>query len=547
MLDWSCRRSQTKRMQAHEGASNLNNNMKSTTKAMAPSPAQPLSGKGVRRISPSLTTDSTTESTGSVSGSIGPVHDTTHHTEAVKPKVSQSSTAMIVPKPSTSVQGVDKYIRQSDKPKSKRFERNTKENTQRQEMEIFSGINAYDRFYIVAAADSTPLSTINTIKAYEDLKKHIGGIPKKIIERRDGGLSISVNNKEQSDRLQTLTELAGIEVVVRSDTNLNRCQGTIRYENYPGFTTQQILEALKPFQVTDVYQLTRKNENKTATPIPIYILTFGTTKLPNNVTIGWTNCSVRIFIPRPRRCFKCQRFGHSSTSCRSQADICGKCGQMAHEEECSNPVCCINCNGPHPAFVRACPAYNKEQEILAYKVRNNVSYYEAKTEVNKNYGTSQTYSQALLNQTSHQHNQASTMYYQSPRAPVTSNNLPTGRRDATDCNSQFSCKNLPENSHDQIHKKTKSPKKSDNNNNNISKTKQDSQPGSPNSKQTRPPDNDFTKNNPTKENQNISKRARENSSSPNVNPAKKAQSIKEKTYPIKVIAPKELPKSKSGK
>ena len=147
-------------------------------------------------------------------------------------------------------------------------------------MEMFSGNDRYDRFYVVKATDSTPLATVNTIKAYDELKKHIGGTPKKIIERRDGGLTITLSDREQSRRIETLTSLAGVSVETIRDTNLNRVQGTIRYENHPGYSTQDLLDALKPQEVTEIYVLNKRNEDKITVPIPVYILTFGTTKLP---------------------------------------------------------------------------------------------------------------------------------------------------------------------------------------------------------------------------------------------------------------------------
>jgi len=71
------------------------------------------------------------------------------------------------------------------------------------ELELLSGREKRDIFYKVTAKDRTNLSTIDTIKAYEDIKRHIRGNPTKIIERRDGALSIIVNNEEQANLLKT--------------------------------------------------------------------------------------------------------------------------------------------------------------------------------------------------------------------------------------------------------------------------------------------------------------------------------------------------------
>ena len=368
----------------------FSNQMIKSNNEMAPSPAQPLSGKGVRRISPSPGNVSTTESAGSVEGSIGPAHDQTQSTHLDIIQTSQASETL---KAKVPVQKVDYRVSSADYQRHKRTER-----SEARGMDMFTGADRYDRHYIIKAVDSTPLSTVNTIRAYEELKDHIRGTPKRITERRDGGLTITVDNREQSERLKTLTTLAEVSIEVTSDSNLNRTQGTIRYENHPGFTNQQLLDTLKPQNVVEIYQLSKRNDDKTSVPIPVFILTFGTTKIPDKVNIGWTSCSVRMYIPRPRRCFKCHRFGHGANTCRSPQDICGKCGKTTHEGTCIDALCCVNCKGPHPSYIRTCPAYQKEQEILAHKARNNTTYNEAKAAVGSNYPRENTtYSQVLMN------------------------------------------------------------------------------------------------------------------------------------------------------
>ena len=374
--------------------------MENTIIATAPSPAQVFNDQGVRRISPSSEIPLPIESAGSVESLIGPAQGPLIITSKFAPHSARAQTGS----QTTTGQGqktgdlVQRADRNNNRPNDKFGARKRIDsyNDGQRGMDMFRGGNRFDRHYIIRAANSTPLSTVNTVKAYEELKIHIGGIPKKIIERRDGSLAVTLDNQEQSERLKTLNSLAGVTVETNSDTNLNRSQGTIRYENLPGYTTQELLDALKTQNVTEIYQLSKKNENKTNVLIPVFILTFGSTKLPERINIGWTSCPVRLYIPRPRRCFKCQKFGHGSNTCRSPIDVCGKCGREMHLGECDVSACCVNCRGPHPSFVRACPAYKNEQEIIAYKIRNNVSYNEAKMEVNRNYVREDTtYSQAV--------------------------------------------------------------------------------------------------------------------------------------------------------
>ena len=53
------------------------------------------------------------------------------------------------------------------------------------------------------------------------------------------------------------------------------------------------------------------------------VLKFPGSELPEVVVYGWTRFRVSLFIPRPLRCFYCQRFGHTFQVCRS-VKRCGK-------------------------------------------------------------------------------------------------------------------------------------------------------------------------------------------------------------------------------
>ncbi|KFM83283.1 Nucleic-acid-binding protein from mobile element jockey, partial [Stegodyphus mimosarum] len=84
------------------------------------------------------------------------------------------------------------------------------------------------------------------------------------------------------------------------------------------------------------------------------------------------------------RCFQCQRFGHTKNSCRGKL-TCARCSLVGHESEnCSAAPLCINCKGEHTAFSRSCPKRKLEKEVQAAKVKNNISYAEARRLVQTN-------------------------------------------------------------------------------------------------------------------------------------------------------------------
>ena len=61
---------------------------------------------------------------------------------------------------------------------------------------------------------------------------------------------------------------------------------------------------------------------------------------------------------------------------------CAKCGQTGHEDQdCENEIKCANCDGDHPVYTRNCPKWKTEKEILKRKFQNNISFYEARQQV----------------------------------------------------------------------------------------------------------------------------------------------------------------------
>jgi len=87
---------------------------------------------------------------------------------------------------------------------------------------------------------------------------------------------------------------------------------------------------------------------------------------------------VHDFIPKPMRCYQCQRFGHTKLQCVSPV-ICSSCGENHVYDTCPNKdnKKCINCHENHSAAHRGCPEYIKTHEILKIRAIQKVSYAEA--------------------------------------------------------------------------------------------------------------------------------------------------------------------------
>ena len=99
--------------------------------------------------------------------------------------------------------------------------------------------------------------------------------------------------------------------------------------------------------------------------------------LPSEVRIGYLNFKIRPYVPKPLRCFKCNRFGHVANHCKGK-ERCSKCGEQHSWTVCpSTALNCPNCHGEHAANDRSCPRYKKEEQVLKIKSSRNVSYAEA--------------------------------------------------------------------------------------------------------------------------------------------------------------------------
>ncbi|GBL94242.1 hypothetical protein AVEN_16772-1 [Araneus ventricosus] len=77
--------------------------------------------------------------------------------------------------------------------------------------------------------------------------------------------------------------------------------------------------------------------------------------------------SVRPYISNPLRCFKCQRFGHSQTSCRGTL-TCARCAEVGHESTvCTAKEKCVNCKEARKIVVSKAPTAGTIYASVAQK------------------------------------------------------------------------------------------------------------------------------------------------------------------------------------
>lgn len=83
-------------------------------------------------------------------------------------------------------------------------------------------------------------------------------------------------------------------------------------------------DTLKKQGVTDVKRMQVKRDD-TIINTNTYILTFEKPTLSKEIKIGYTIAKVEPYIPNPRRCHKCQKFGHLQNIC-TRTSVCRRCG-----------------------------------------------------------------------------------------------------------------------------------------------------------------------------------------------------------------------------
>ena len=237
-------------------------------------------------------------------------------------------------------------------------------------------VQSWPRFLIVESTD--PLSPLNKISPFA-LNKGIQGLagtPKTVKLLRSGALLVEVSKEVHAKNLLKATTLAQCPVKATAHKTLNSCRGVIRCPDIKNCSDEEILENLSSQGVTYIRRITvlREGERKAT---GTFIVTFAGSTLPSHLKVGYLSVRVDTYIPNPMRCFKCQKYGHFSNYCK-HSEVCEKCAQPKHDGTCSQQICCINCQGDHPASSRNCPIWKQEKEIQSLKAKCNISYMEAK-------------------------------------------------------------------------------------------------------------------------------------------------------------------------
>ncbi|XP_071089286.1 uncharacterized protein [Haliotis cracherodii] len=243
---------------------------------------------------------------------------------------------------------------------------------------LYSERDTCPRFLVMEAKGDRTLASYSPFLLEKGLKGKAGEL-KDVKKLRSGALLIECSRKTQAINLMTSTKLADIPVTCSAHKTLNFCKGLIRDRDrsLADETIEEIVSELRSQGVIEAKRFTYRKDGRIF-PSNTYLLTFDTTVLPNSIKVGCFSMPVDLYIPRPTRCFKCQKFGHGQNSCTRKA-TCFRCGGIDHDgNTCTQPLKCSNCQGDHMSSSIDCSEYKFQSMVQKIKYEQNISYFEAR-------------------------------------------------------------------------------------------------------------------------------------------------------------------------
>ena len=240
----------------------------------------------------------------------------------------------------------------------------------------------FPRFLVIEAEDSSnPITRLSPFIIEKQISS-ILGTAKSVKRLRNDTLLVECFTMQQASNLLSNKTFFNKPVKIYPHKSLNTCKGVVRCRELSYCDPDEILSNLKSQGVREVKRIS-VSRNGTRRDTNTYILTFASPNLPSSIKIGFLNVKVDVYVPNPLRCFKCQRYGHHESKCPN-LPVCPKCsfeGQDHNVDTCNNPLHCPNCKSNHSSSSRDCPRWKDEKEILSLKYKHNLSFIEARREV----------------------------------------------------------------------------------------------------------------------------------------------------------------------
>ena len=242
---------------------------------------------------------------------------------------------------------------------------------------LFEQQPKYPKYHVISFPGLDIDHDLNPIAADQDLKTKLGQLAK-VSKLNKSSLLVELLSENQLQRLQDLKTVATHPVVTQQHKTMNTVKGEIYSPSLNDCTEAYVTSALASQGVIRA-ERQKYMKNGVLHNKHKWVLTFNCTKLPSLVKLAeWHRELVYPHIPRPLRCTRCQKLGHSKKWCRQTTESCVTCGQEGHSgPDCEKEPLCVNCKAPHPSSSKECPSYRFRCEVLATQVKLHLTYFEA--------------------------------------------------------------------------------------------------------------------------------------------------------------------------
>ena len=265
----------------------------------------------------------------------------------------------------------------------------------------------YVRHVIIRAADeNVKLTKMNPFIISKYLESIVGPEPKvnnnRVINAtvqkprttytplRSGDICVHTPDVRTTKTLLRTTKFGDKNVTATIPIGMNTVKGVINMRGFNEMSEDEIVNEMKSANVIACRHFRRPKDGSSGewTNLNTVTLTFLLPKLPSQVKVGCLVLDVKPFIPNPRRCYVCYKYGHPTKYCRTpELILCGKCKSSTHvSKDCTaqeNEYVCINCpnSANHSSLDKQCPTYIHQKEICTVMANENIGFLAAKAKV----------------------------------------------------------------------------------------------------------------------------------------------------------------------
>lgn len=223
------------------------------------------------------------------------------------------------------------------------------------------------------------IDTINSLRLTSTLETLV---PSCVIEvrynMRKNLLAIDTRNGQTTRTLLGLTKLCGMEVRAFEPRGKVCSVGIVRNIDC-SLPDSAIFEAIRS-------NVSIRNVRRIGKSTTIRV-EFASATLPEHVYVGLVRHSVDLYVNNPIQCHRCGLFGHVAAVCKRSLS-CLRCAQPHATANCDASISlCINCKKSHETTSPQCPYWQAERSVCRYRCENNVSFANARAEVEKRIAT----------------------------------------------------------------------------------------------------------------------------------------------------------------